>query len=396
MKTPIQEICIISIHYPWRDQASYVFVEQLVSAFVDMGIRCWVVVPKSVTNSIMRKMPMPPRTYEAETLNGKPYTVLAPRFVTCSSLPGFLKSFGEHINNGLFVRAARKAARKAMGRRGFQPDIFYGHFFHCAGLAAAKLGNAYGRPFFVACGENRLNDVDDLGVDWMRSCMEGIAGVVAVSSANRDEVLKRNLAQDRLIKVFVNGINPKRFYPRDKEAIRAQWGFKQEDFIVCFVGGLIEVKGPLRLAAALRQLEGVKVIFAGKGGQMPDCPGILHCGPVAHEKVPELMSAADVFVLPTQAEGCCNAIIEAMACGLPVISSDMPFNYDVLNKGNAILIDPNNIDQIRDAIKTLRDDPERRRHMSQAALQTAAGLTVENRARRILAFLQERIADGDR
>ena len=81
------------------------------------------------------------------------------------------------------------------------------------------------------------------------------------------------------------------------------------------------------------------------------------------------MNAADVFVLPTLAEGCCNAILEAMACGLPIISSNLPFNWDILNDKNSILIDPNNINQIADAIQRLRDSPKLRSEMSEEALK---------------------------
>ena len=87
-----------------------------------------------------------------------------------------------------------------------------------------------------------------------------------------------------------------------------------------------------------------------------------------HEEVPLYLNAADVFVLPTLHEGCCNAVVEAMACGLPVISSDLPFNWDVLNKGNSIMVNPNSINEIRDAIVEMRDNNVKRMQLSQGAL----------------------------
>ena len=94
-------------------------------------------------------------------------------------------------------------------------------------------------------------------------------------------------------------------------------------------------------------------------------------------------------MLPTFAEGCCNALIEAMACGLPIISSDREFNWDVLNADNSIMIDPENVDEIANAIAELRDNSEKRKEMSKAALHTAANLTIRIRAEKIAEFMEE-------
>lgn len=96
---------------------------------------------------------------------------------------------------------------------------------------------------------------------------------------------------------------------------------------------------------------------------------------------------SDVFVLPTLREGCCNAVVEAMACGLPIISSDLPFNWDVLNQTNSVLIDPYNIDEIADAINSFYEDSSKRALLSKGALSTAKDLTIEERSRKILKFI---------
>ena len=98
-------------------------------------------------------------------------------------------------------------------------------------------------------------------------------------------------------------------------------------------------------------------------------------------------------MLPTLAEGCCNAIIEAMACGLPIISSDLQFNDDILNEKNSIRIDSNNIDQIADAIRYLKDNPKVRETMSAASLEKAKELDIKNRAKKIIQFIRE---NGDK
>lgn len=80
-----------------------------------------------------------------------------------------------------------------------------------------------------------------------------------------------------------------------------------------------------------------------------------------------------------------------MACGLPVISSDLPFNWDVLNKGNSIMVNPNSINEIRDAIVEMRDNNVKRMQLSQGALVSVQDLTIENRAQAIVEFINSRI-----
>ena len=60
-------------------------------------------------------------------------------------------------------------------------------------------------------------------------------------------------------------------------------------------------------------------------------------------------------------------VVEAMACGLPVISSNKEFNWDVLNDENSIMVAPMNVDELARAIATLRDDKRKRKAMAEAA-----------------------------
>lgn len=110
-----------------------------------------------------------------------------------------------------------------------------------------------------------------------------------------------------------------------------------------------------------------------------------------HDELANYLCASDIFVLPTLNEGCCNAIIEALACGLPVVSSNLSFNWDILNDSNSVLVDPNNIEEISCAIKRLKDDKIFRERLSSGAEKTASKLTIQQRAKRILNFINSKM-----
>jgi glycosyltransferase involved in cell wall biosynthesis len=195
--------------------------------------------------------------------------------------------------------------------------------------------------------------------------------------------------------VIPNAIDNKIFRLFDKHKCRKQFGISKDTFIVAFVGWFSERKGSRRVARALSLVNKVKPVysfFIGEGTEDPVCPNILYKGKVKHDEIPIYLNAADVFVLPTQHEGCCNAIIEAMACGLPIISSDLPFNYDVLNHHNSILINPNNVENIKTAIMSLVMDEKLKNELSKGALETSSHLSITDRAITIISFFNRSTA----
>ena len=156
-------------------------------------------------------------------------------------------------------------------------------------------------------------------------------------------------------------------------------------------GNFLWKKGIVRVGQAIEGLANVAGVFAGSGPVPPTASNMALCRRVEHAEMPALLSACDVFVLPTLIEGSCNALVEAMACGLPIISSNGEFNDDVLEDSMSIRIDPLDVAAIRQAIIRLRDDAALRARMAVAAQQRALRFDINDRARRMLAFMKKRM-----
>lgn len=381
----MRSICFITTRYPIEGYPINTFLEQLVAAIARTNeIECTVVAPYSVIHDRIKGKNYHPGKEYTKKYGGTTVKVYCPHFF----MPTSRKLFGVNFAQ-LYLKSFFSVVKRAIEENEIKSDAFYGHFIYPAGLTSALIGKMHNIPAFFAYGESSMNCPKGVSLEEVRRILKTINGVVAVSSANKKVLVDNGIVPEEKIQVFPNAVDTKVFYPIDKYEARRSLGFSEKDFIVAFVGHFINRKGSRRLSNALDMVGGVKSIFIGKGPEEPDCDGILFKGQLNHAQINQYLNAADVFVLPTLAEGCCNAIIEAMACGLPIISSNLPFNDDILDDKNSFRIDPYSVDEIANAIRYLKDHPEESERMSVASLEKSKTLRIEERAKNILQFMRE-------
>ena len=380
----VEKICFITDRYPTTDYPVNTFLDQLVCQFADMGVKCTVIAPCSpLLDKIKKNKYNPSEHWVRKTKKGAHIDVFCPKmpFVFGKKVAGidFFK---------LYCKVFSTAVQKAFQKYTIDADVFYAHFVLPAGFAASDIAQKYKKPYFIAYGESSIDIIrNKYNLEYVRKKLANISGVIAVSTKNKEELIVNNVAPEEKVSIFPNAIDTSSFYPIDQSIARKELGISETCFVVAFVGHYIHRKGTLRLSKAIDKLNEVNSFFIGAGDEQPDCEGILFAGRLPHEDVVKYLNAADVFVLPTLAEGCCNAIVEAMACGLPIISSDLPFNDDILDDSNSIRVDPNNIDEIADAIKRLQDDQQLRQKLSQNAFRKAESLSIDKRAQAIYRFM---------
>ncbi len=226
-------------------------------------------------------------------------------------------------------------------RSRFRPHLIDAHFGYPDGVSACLLASTLRAPFIVTLrGNEPMHAQRPLRGMLMRWALRRAARVITVSERLRDLALAAGAPPERIL-LIPNGVDSRVFHPRDQAACRRKHGIPPGEKVVLSAGTLIERKGHHRVIEAVAALaqEGVRchLIIAGGSGRegrferaIEDAIGdsglqsqVRLAGHVGPENLAELMCAADVLTLASTREGWPNVVHEAMACGLPVVATDV-------------------------------------------------------------------------
>lgn len=376
-----ESVLVVTGNYPSeRDPVCGTFVRTFVHAIVEAGARATVINPTSV---FARRRGPYPRDCVETTQAGDSVDVVRPVFASFSV-----------VNLGLFNTARltqtgfEAAVRRSVRRLRVRPTMVYGHFLYQAGRAAVLMGEDLGVPSVVAVGEGTFWTVAPMGFSRARKHFAAAAGFVAVSSPIKRALMEDLGVPDRKIAVFPNGVNRSHFRPLDRDECRRELGLPLEKTLIAFVGAFDDLKGGRVLLEAAHGLPNIGLLFIGEGPRRLDGPETVFLGSVPHALVPKYLGASDVFALPSLEEGSSNAVVEAMACGLPIITSRADYMEDLVDEETAILVDPRDPTAVRGALELLLRDTGRRKGLGAAALRRSERLDIRLRAKGILSWMR--------
>lgn len=382
------KIVLLADNFPSPGRPKFVFVQQLVFALADLGHEVSVIASQSISHALIHKEKLLPRKNISYTNKGNSFTEYRPYSISFGNGNKNLYKFAHAFNHKELYKVLNKLS----------PDVLYGHFWHSAYkmIDYAELKKI---PLFVACGEgdNAIESlVDSLKESDKQRLLTLVNGVISVSTENKNKCITLGLAKQENIIVLPNCVDSSLYYPNKNTEIKDKLGLKNNDFLIVFVGAFIERKGPDRLLEAVKKLKdrNIKITFIGShiGGKLIELSdeSIVYKGNVEHDLLPSYLNAADLFVLPTLKEGCSNAIVEALACGLPVVSSNRSFNDDILNENNSIRVNPNDVDAIAAAIYKFKNDKVFYEEKKNYVIKHCGDYSIIERAKNIIKFIESK------
>jgi glycosyltransferase involved in cell wall biosynthesis len=287
----------------------------------------------------------------------KGLTVHRPRF---RSLPGI----GE-------ANAARRMAGALLpflrALRDHVPfDVIDAEFFWPDGPAAMRLAAALGVPFSIkARGSDIHYWAGRPGIGGqIVEAGRAADGLLAVSAALKADMAAIGLPEER-IRVHRTGVDLDRFKPVDRAAAKARLGV--EGPLLVTAGALIARKGQALVIEALKRLDGARLLVVGDGPdrktleRLASSEGLSDrvrlLGNRAHEEMPGLLAAADVLVLASASEGLANVWVEALACGTPIVVSDVGGAREVVDRPEAGRVVPRDPEAIGQAVAAVLAEP---------------------------------------
>ena len=264
--------------------------------------------------------------------------VYHPRFL---SVPGLLRQFdGWSMALGSFFLLRRLRAEGAR--------LIDAHFTYPDGEAAIRLGRWIGLPVTITLRGTEVPHSRNPALrPRLARTLRAAARVFSVSDSLRRLALELGVADEKT-EVVGNGVDTTRFYPVERTAARSRYGLPENAHVLVSVGALVERKGMHRvidsLPALITRHPELHYIIVGGGGPEGDMRSELDAhvarlglgarvhflGALPPDELKWALSAADVFVLATRNEGWANVFLEAMACGLPVITTDVGGNAEVV------------------------------------------------------------------
>jgi glycosyltransferase involved in cell wall biosynthesis len=233
-------------------------------------------------------------------------------------------------------------AKPVIGRlldEGYDFDVIDAHYFYPDGVAAVLLGKYFRKPVIISALGTDINIILQNRITRRMMLWAGdqSSSMITVCQALKTRMVQFGMDESKITPLR-NGVDLDLFSPVDREKTREKLGMDR--FTLLSVGHLVAGKGHHHIIAALADLPDVSLMIAGSGpdrkileasAQKSGVAGrVTFLDAVPQQTLREYYGAADALVLASSREGWANVLLEAMACGTPVVASDVGGTAEVV------------------------------------------------------------------
>ena len=285
--------------------------------------------------------------------------------------------------------------------RRFAPDLIFNYFLYPDGYAALKLGKALGVPV-VAMGVG--SDVHGIGDRFSAMRTRTVLREADVLIGISDELRRRMVSMGApagKTRTILSGCDVSVFHPKDRLEARTKLGIARDAEGVVYIGRMDLKKGLRELVEAAAQLHrsrpNLQVYLIGEGAdralvesaiQANDAGAYVHAMPeCTFDDVAVWMTAADLVTLPSYMEGCPNVVLEALACGRPVVATNVGGVPEIMNENCGLLVPPRDAQALATALGKALD-----RHWDAADVAAHGGRSWDAVAAELVLILEELVA----
>jgi len=235
---------------------------------------------------------------------------------------------------------------KKLINSGFDFDLIDAHYYYPDGVAASFIAKALGKPFVVTARGTDLNLIPEYAKPrkLILETAERASASIGVCKALMDRLAELG-ANPAKLHTLRNGVDLDRFKPIDRMEVRQQLGLPEDQRIFISVGHLVERKGHhIAIEAMVKLSEGL-LLIAGAGPefgrlqqlavQLGVSDRVRFLGQIANDQLSAWYSAADALFLCSSREGWANVLLESMACGTPVVATNIWGTPEVVSSPSA-------------------------------------------------------------
>jgi teichuronic acid biosynthesis glycosyltransferase TuaC len=374
------------------------FIKQSIDSIANQGVDVTVISPKPFVLPVsvfpyynFFKLPKIEHT--------KKYDLHYPRYVYAVPKKYFYPITGFSYSHFVFEYAIKNIKP--------QPDLIHAHFSYPDGYGMMKLAKRWKVPLVISALGTIERKTAYEGSYTSKQIIEAMNFADKILSVSEDlklHITNLGISEEK-VHVVPNGVDTVKFKPAGKAHARDLLNLPQDKNIVLFVGALRKIKGVDYLIEAAKDFvntntdlfmvgrdDGLRKSLEKRAQELKIADHVRFTGPVDHEKIPLWISASDILVLPSLSEGRPNVVLEALACEVPVVATNVGGIPELMIDGETgYLVPSKNPIEISRKINKLLENKSQRENMGKLGRKSIIqrGLSWESHAKKTVNIYSE-------